>query len=535
MSAQSPRPIDRGVVEVDGRAIPLPSDPMTLLDLLRDHAGVRSAKDGCSPQGQCGCCTVLVDGTPRVACVTPARRAGGRVVTTLDGLPADRRDAWCDALAATGGTQCGFCTPGIVVRLEAAVASGHDVAEREVVDRQLLAHLCRCTGWQTIREAAVEIASGTDASRPARDTSAATARAELEGGAAQLVGRDVAAGRGGFAIDTAPPDALVAVPLADTDDPADPANWVLGPTVAAARDASGKVQGRRTTRDHTWPIPAPEGEFVATLRTTWTEPAALETDTAWCEPGGDPVGPLTNGGGFGAKLDSPVAAVARSLADREGVPVVAVWSREDTVRFGSKRPPLAAGVRSDGSGVAHVARAAGVAELVASVLPDWEIVEVDVPGPPTSVALRGAVVFELATLARAAERTPELGADVSASFADGVLRLRVDAGDPLDPVVLRSYVIGAAHAAWSMVTSEALTVDTDGTLLDLTVRSFGLARAVDTPEVEVEIVDGDGPPVSSQLAVMVAVADAVWSAAGRPDHWPIDAELASTLRAGGAE
>src|SRR6478735_666296 len=86
----------------------------SLLEVLREQLGVRSVKDGCSPQGQCGCCTVLVDGSPRVACVTPARRIAGRTVKTLEGLDASERSAWADAFCATGASQCGFCTPGII-------------------------------------------------------------------------------------------------------------------------------------------------------------------------------------------------------------------------------------------------------------------------------------------------------------------------------------------------------------------------------------------------------------------------------------
>ena len=71
---------------VDGQQVQVPDRGVSLLDVLREDLGVRSAKDGCSPQGQCGCCTVLVDGAPRVACVTPARRMAGRSITTLDGL-----------------------------------------------------------------------------------------------------------------------------------------------------------------------------------------------------------------------------------------------------------------------------------------------------------------------------------------------------------------------------------------------------------------------------------------------------------------
>src|SRR5258705_12982845 len=117
----------------------------SLLNVLRERLGVMSAKDGCAPQGQCGCCTVLVDGEPRVACVTPATRVVGRVVTTIEGLDPATRGNFADAFVATGGSQCGFCTPGIVMRFAGTRARD--------VNRSLAAHLCRCTGWLTVRDA----------------------------------------------------------------------------------------------------------------------------------------------------------------------------------------------------------------------------------------------------------------------------------------------------------------------------------------------------------------------------------------------
>src|SRR5260221_5254148 len=109
---------------IDGRDVVVEEDGSSLLEVLRDHLGMKSAKDGCSPQGQCGCCTVLVDGAPRVACVTPASRIAGRSVTTVEGLP--DADAWAAAFTATGASQCGFCTPGIIVRLAAATGAADD-------------------------------------------------------------------------------------------------------------------------------------------------------------------------------------------------------------------------------------------------------------------------------------------------------------------------------------------------------------------------------------------------------------------------
>ena len=167
---------------VNGEARTVADETSTLLDALRGECGLTSVKDGCSPQGQCGCCTVLVDGAPRVACVTPVRRMKGRSIVTADGLDADTRDRWTDAFLATGASQCGFCTPGIICRLEGVATKGGDLTDRAVVDKALLAHVCRCTGWQTIREAAavaVELTSTVED----RDLDAAARRAELEGSA----------------------------------------------------------------------------------------------------------------------------------------------------------------------------------------------------------------------------------------------------------------------------------------------------------------------------------------------------------------
>src|SRR5437868_6191252 len=134
----------------------------SLLSVLRERLALMSVKDGCAPQGQCGCCTVLVDGEPRVSCVTPAERVEGRSVTTVEGLP--NAGLLADAFVASGGSQCGFCTPGIVVRAASLLARGR--GGRVDVDRALAAHLCRCTGWLTVYEA-IETASATDRA-PAR-------------------------------------------------------------------------------------------------------------------------------------------------------------------------------------------------------------------------------------------------------------------------------------------------------------------------------------------------------------------------------
>ena len=106
-------------------------------------------------------------------------------------------------------------------------------------------------------------------------------------------------------------------------------------------------------------------------------------------------------------------------------------------------------------------------------------------------------------------------------MVDGVIRVQVDAGEALDETVLRSYCIGAAHMGHSLVTSEQLHVGEDGTIGDLTVRSFGIVRSADMPHVEVEIVASDRPAVNGSDAVFAAVALATWRAAGLPPQWPI--------------
>ena len=452
---------------------------------------------------------MLVDGAPRVACVTPARRVAGRSITTVEGLAEDERRAWADAFCATGASQCGFCTPGIVLRLAALRAKGSSD-----VDGALLAHLCRCTGWRTIGEAFD--AYGLD--HEPRDFERASMRAMIEGGVPQRVAPDVALGGGGFADDSAPVDALIAVPDGR-------GGWAVAETLAEARRSAGKVQGRRTTAAVRHPIEVPDGDWDVTLRTTWVEPAYLELDASWCSPGGEPATPLANGGAFGGKAASSAPEVARCLADEHGRPVRVLLSREDAVRLGPKRPPVAAGARADGTGVVRVARTDGVGDLIRSVAPKLEVEEVDVAGPPTSTALRGAGWAEAHVLLSGAVghaqplRSPS-GAVAEAEVTPGGVRVRVACGDPLDDVVLRSYCIGATHMALGWVWSEGIAVDDDGEPHDLTIRSFGILRARDMPPVEVEIDRQGGEPVNGSDAVFAAVAAAAWIGEGCAQDWP---------------
>src|SRR5581483_163174 len=120
-------------------------DGATLLELLREGCGVTSPKDGCSPTGQCGCCTVLVDGQAKVACAMPAGKAAGRDVTTLEGVDPHSRRVFARAFAVSAAVQCGFCIPGIVVRAH-HILKKSPLPSRAEIAQGLGAHLCRCTG-----------------------------------------------------------------------------------------------------------------------------------------------------------------------------------------------------------------------------------------------------------------------------------------------------------------------------------------------------------------------------------------------------
>ena len=554
------RGVTRFTCNGDAVGVTAPGDESLLL-VLRERLGILSVKDGCAPQGQCGCCTVLVDGEPRVACVTPLSRVAGRTVTTVEGLDPTARDRIAAAFVTTGGSQCGFCTPGIVMR-----AAGGRVRD---LDRALAAHLCRCTGWLTVYDAIRASDAGPMAADHNRDLGAAARRAELEGGVAQAVRSDVPLGGAHFADDTAPRDALVAVPrppgsAADSVEAAG-TRWVIGDSLTAARLAAGKVQGRRTTVEERPPLfdalaPCPPGGVR--LATSWVEPAYLEPDASWCPPGGEAASPYVNGGAFGGKLASLAPRAARELADRLGTVVRVVYSREDVVRLGPKRPPMAAtAVWSDGRVDIHGVIARGGATAFAREWPSayaceisarWR--EVDVVGPPVGIQLRAAGLAEHAVLVEGAldaagvdrseltddptrldscVTTPSgasAGARVHIDGATGALErveVRVAAGDPLDETVLRSYAMGAAHMALGWVCAESLSVDPNtGEVHDLTIRSFGILRAKDVPPIDVEVIDDPREPLAgSSDAVFAAVAAAAWSSLARaegtrPDTFP---------------
>ena len=145
---------------VNGTPVSVRSDHPHLLSALRDELDITSPKDGCSPSGQCGCCTVLVDAKAVVSCQVPLAKVAGKSVVTLEGVAAQERDRFANAFAACGGLQCGFCIPGIVMRAKAQIDKKGADLKRDDMARHLGAHLCRCTGYVKVLDAIEAVAAG---------------------------------------------------------------------------------------------------------------------------------------------------------------------------------------------------------------------------------------------------------------------------------------------------------------------------------------------------------------------------------------
>ncbi|RWK58993.1 (2Fe-2S)-binding protein [Mesorhizobium sp.] len=154
-------------LQINGHRHELKVEPrVTLLDALRDHLGLTGTKKGCD-QGQCGACTVHIDGQRVLACLTLAAQAEGRAITSIEGL-ADG-DGTLHAVQAAfleqDAFQCGYCTPGQIMSAVACIREGHAGSDDEI--REYMAgNLCRCGAYPhivaAVRQAALEIASSME-------------------------------------------------------------------------------------------------------------------------------------------------------------------------------------------------------------------------------------------------------------------------------------------------------------------------------------------------------------------------------------
>ena len=140
-------------LSVNDRSVQVDIEPhLTLLELLRDTLALTGTKEGCST-GDCGACTVLIDGEPITCCLMLAVEAEGQDVMTVEGLTANRElHPVQKAFISEGGLQCGFCTPGIILSSIALLASNPQPTEAEI-RVSLAGNLCRCTGYHKVVEA----------------------------------------------------------------------------------------------------------------------------------------------------------------------------------------------------------------------------------------------------------------------------------------------------------------------------------------------------------------------------------------------
>ena len=149
------------VLHVNGQEHPLHLDNRTsLLDALREQIGLTGTKKGCD-HGSCGACTVHIDGTRALSCLTLAARCGGRQVTTIEGLAANGDlHPMQAAFLEHDGFQCGYCTPGQIMSAVALVREGHAGSDDEIRE-WMSGNICRCGAYPNIVVAVRETASGT--------------------------------------------------------------------------------------------------------------------------------------------------------------------------------------------------------------------------------------------------------------------------------------------------------------------------------------------------------------------------------------
>ena len=139
---------------LNGQSTEVDGHPMDrLLDVLRQQLGLTGTKEGCG-EGECGACTVLMDGEPVLSCLVPRFQCEGRRIETVEGIAEGPARAFLEKFVETGGVQCGACTPGIIVTAW-ALLQDNPSPSREEAREALAGNLCRCTGYEGILRALV--------------------------------------------------------------------------------------------------------------------------------------------------------------------------------------------------------------------------------------------------------------------------------------------------------------------------------------------------------------------------------------------
>lgn len=270
----------RFTVNGEPRVVEVAPDEL-LVDTLRDRLALVSVKRGCG-QGQCGSCVILIDGRARTCCATPTVRVADRQLVTNEGLPEPARSVIARCYSAAGAVQCGFCTPGLVVRT-AALLERDPQPSRPAIAKELRGHLCRCTGYVKILDA-VELASGVlrgDRPLPQPPPSPRVGRRLPRVGAEQA-----ARGEQGYVSDLVVPDMLYGA-LRLSDHPRarvvgiDTARAAALPGVVAvltARDVPG--QRRIGLIEQDWPCFVAEGEVTSMVGDVLAAVAAADERVA---------------------------------------------------------------------------------------------------------------------------------------------------------------------------------------------------------------------------------------------------------------
>ena len=139
--------------KINGKKVSVDVAPEArLLDIIRDELGLTGTKEGCS-KGECGACSVIVDGELVNSCLFPASQAEGRVITTIEGLSrGDKIHPIQKAFIDEGAVQCGFCTPGMVLAAKVLLDKKRNPSEEDI-KKALSGNLCRCTGYTKIKNA----------------------------------------------------------------------------------------------------------------------------------------------------------------------------------------------------------------------------------------------------------------------------------------------------------------------------------------------------------------------------------------------